>query len=142
MKLLTIFTREYEQALGAFVSAETDAGRLSRRGEGRAEGLFFLSCAFDAKNKSGEVVEGIASLLEYVAIQENPVYRQSPALQNIALDLRGTPVHAENIKKLRAFLQQNRALHLEGYVSFRMSDYREKLDLLTYSVIRKILYAP
>ena len=136
MKLLTVYTNHYEQALTAFAAEAENAGRLSPRSEGRRDGLFYLCCAYAARDSA--ITDGFAALLEYVAIQENPVYRYSPKLTDLAKDLQRTPVHFEILSNLTQYLKTNKTLHLEGYVTFRMADYREKLDILSYSLIKKM----
>lgn len=83
-------------------------------------------------------MDAFAALLEHVAIQANPVYRHSVKLAELAADLRSTPIHAENTRRLAAFLKHNTSMHLEGYAAFRMRTFKEKLDMMTYTLIKKI----
>ena len=77
-------------------------------------------------------------LLTDIIVQENPIFQYSPKLQDMAHDLRKTPLYDTGLKGLKRFIKHNRALHLEGYMNFRMSDYREKLDLMSYTLIKKL----
>ncbi len=63
---------------------------------------------------------------------------QVALLLAIVRDLRGTQIHLENKKQLTDFLKNNSAVHIEGYASFRMAEYNYKLDLMTYSLIKKL----
>jgi hypothetical protein len=133
MKTLTLYTYSYETALQAFAAEAAGAGRLLVKNEGRREGLFYLCCAY-----APEALENIIFLLEHITVQENPIYRYSVKLQNLAQDLRGTSVHDENKRRLFQYLKHNREINLEGYAAFRMADYRDKLDMMTYSLVKKM----
>jgi len=78
------------------------------------------------------------TLITEIALLENPVYKYSAKLRDMAKDLRGTPIYNEGLIALSHFLKHSRLLHLEGYVAFRMSEYREKLDFMSYSLIKKM----
>jgi hypothetical protein len=136
MRLLAIYTQQYEQALKAFVQEENTAARLSVRREGRRGGLFYLNTAYDAGNRG--FVGPLTCLLAYIAAMENPVYRGSPKMMGLARELRRTPIHAECAAMLDEYLHCHRQMHLEGYVTFRMAAFREKLDMLSYTVIKRM----
>ena len=138
MKRLTLYTHRYELALRDFAAGAADNGlitvrRAGWRGNNR---VFCVCCLWDALQP--DFTDGLMVLLEEIAMQENPVYRQSPKLRDLGSDLRHTPVHSQGVKSLDQFLKLNRGLHLEGYVTFRMSEYCETLDMMTYSLIKKL----
>ena len=135
MKQLTIITSLHSQQLKDFAQNAEALGQLSLNKTGWIGKQFSINFQH---NSSQYFVEGIINLLTNIAINENPIYKNSPKLQNMAHDLRSTGVYVNLQKALIHFLKQNRNLHLEGYVNFRMSEYREKLDMMSYSLIKKI----
>ncbi|MCL2361382.1 MAG: hypothetical protein FWC73_06175 [Defluviitaleaceae bacterium] len=128
MKQLTIYTRIYAHLLEEFVH---DTYKIDNR-----SGLFSLTCRVNLTD--GRFIEGIISMLTDIAQQENPIYQHSPKLRDMAGDLHNTQVYANLKKELIRFIRHNSNLHLEGYVSFRMTEYREKLDMMSYSLIKKM----
>ena len=83
-------------------------------------------------------IDALASLLERRVILGHPLYRDSPKLADMALELRGTAVHKANSSELAQYIEENDLLYLEGYAIFRMSDYRHKLDMMMYCLIKKL----
>ena len=77
-------------------------------------------------------------LLHRIAMNENPVYRHSPKLRDLADGLLDTDTHAWALVELTAFLKTGRAIILEGYVTFRMEAYHAKLDMMLYTIVKKI----
>ena len=136
MKLLTICTRRYTQQLEDFTACATAGGLITTPKTGREGGLFFAVCRYD--HSQAAFPKGLMTLLADIAVQENPVYLHSPKLQCMANDLHKTSLFDTGLKNLTRFLKHNRLLHLEGYVAFRMADYREKLDMMSYTLIKKL----
>ena len=130
MKQLTISTRRYNKLLENLTTF-ADAIKADRIG-----GLFFICYRYD--QVQGRFAKGLMATLADIAVQENPIYQHSPKLQGIAHDLRKTPLYDAELKSLNRFIKHNRVLHLEGYVTFRMADYREKLDMMSYTLIKKL----
>ena len=85
-----------------------------------------------------EMTQGVMALLTAAAMQENPVYRHAPKLQEMAQTLQSAPLYAESVNKLKAYLRANNSLHVEGYVMFCMEEYRSKLDMVSYCAIKKM----
>jgi len=83
-------------------------------------------------------IECFTNLLERIVILQHPVYSQSPKLADIALELRATEIHQLNTAELANYLASNTTLHLEGYTTFRMADYRHRLDVVMYCIIKKL----
>ena len=132
MKQLTLLTHRYSSLLENFANQTGNAkGITVRRG-----GLFAVKC--QAARLDPPLIERIVTILTDIAQQENPVYQHSAKLQSMAGDLRGTKIFADIKKDLTRFLSRNNLLHLEGYMTFRMSAYREKLDYMSYSLIKKM----
>jgi len=137
MKQLTIYTHRYTQLLENYTAEAEKAGGLKIfKTRGRKGNLYLLNCL--ANHTEPVFIEGLIALLIDIALQENPVYQHSPKLRDMAGDLRGTLLYANLKRGLIRFLKHSRNLHLEGYVAFRMKEYREKLDMMSYSLIKKM----
>ena len=124
MKNLTILTQGYKDTLEEFIL---------QKGILKSGGLYELVCP-----KNNLDTDSLAYLLEYIVIQEHPVYRHSPKLTDIALDLPHTKLHKANRLVLKRYLEENDLLHLEGYAAFRMTEYRNHLDIIMYGFIKKL----
>ena len=136
MKQLTVYTRKYRQPLEDFAAYAVSKGVNLRRAGELSCGLFSINCLYSHAETA--FVGGLMTLLTDIAMQENPVYLHSPKLRDMAADLHSTPLYAAVFKEFKQFLRHSRMLHLEGYVVFRMAEYREKLDMMSYSLIKKM----
>jgi len=137
MKQLTLLTNRYKQLLENFINHVSADGGLTMRKIGKHNNeIFFANCIVSPTEVS--FIEGLITLLVDVALQENPVYQHSPKLRDMAGDLRGTQLYANLRRGLIRFMKQSPSIHLEGYVAFRMKEYREKLDMMSYSLIKKM----
>ena len=120
MKTLTILTQNFRQDL------EKDFNLRCY-----TEGTLHIAC--------GKIdTDTLATLLERIVIFAHPVYGHSPKLADMALELRHTEMHQANMTELARYLEENNLLHLEGYATFRMADYRHKLDMMMYCLIKKL----
>jgi len=86
----------------------------------------------------GVWVVQVMGLLAEVAMRENPVYAHAPKMRALARQQANTSLYLAETARLRAFLRDNDALHIEGYVRFRMRAYAEMLDMLSYRLIKKL----
>ena len=120
MSFVTILTQRYKQ----------DLHGLNLHCYTLGKGLFAARCARDSIN-----IDALALLLERIVILGHPVYKYSPRLADMALELRRTEAHQTELAR---FIQENDLIHLEGYAAFRMSDYRNKLDMVMYCIIKKL----
>jgi len=136
MKLLTIYTHRYSQQLNGFTT-RAEAGDWITTSKAATEGGVF-SVNYRYNQQLTAFTKGLMALLADIAIQENPIYQHSPKLQSMAYDLRKTPLYEYELKSLAGFIKHSRILHLEGYVTFRMADYRDKLDMMSYTLIKKL----
>jgi len=134
MKQLTILTYHYSTFLSNFVAHTGTGELLVRRG-----GLTLVKCVNFA---NATFCERLLELMVDIALDENPLYQQSAKLRDLAGDLRATPVYGRLRSGLRQFLRHSQTLCLEGYLTFRMSEYREKLDMMSYSLIKKMKLTP
>ena len=140
MKQLNIHTTKYENELRNFAAKAVEAGTISIKHSKLNEKrrLFELTCmCLNYKALPGALTE----LLMDIAEAENAVYRHSSKLRAMAQEVRKTPIYTSEVKRMRTFLAENKALHLEGYVTFRMEEYREKLDMMIYTLVKKIKFS-
>jgi len=56
----------------------------------------------------------------------------------IARGLEGSPVYNCDRARLEEFFQRCDTLYIDGYITFCMDEYREKLDLVLYTIIKRI----
>ncbi|MCL2421469.1 MAG: hypothetical protein FWD03_06380 [Defluviitaleaceae bacterium] len=97
------------------------------------EELYTIQCA---KNKLD--MDAFAELLEHIVILAHPVYGHAPKLADMAFDLRNTEIHQTNTINLARYIKEHDVLHLEGYATFRMANYRHKLDMMMYCLVKKL----
>ena len=136
MKRLTIYTVDFEVALREFADGleivNVEWGRWADRKR------IFGVCISWENAVNAQVVERLTIFLQELAALQNPIYKHLPKMREIAKNLRTTPAHGHEVQRLRNFLKGNRKLNIEGYILFRMSEYRHKLDILSYQVMRKM----
>jgi hypothetical protein len=91
--------------------------------------------------KEDAFCEILLHFLMDIAESENPIYKKSSGMQKMAQDLRSSPIFAQELCALTEFVSAENALHVDGYTTFRMEAFREKLDLLVYSLVKKIKFS-
>jgi hypothetical protein len=134
MKRLTLYTVRYEQMLNGFVEAHAESvvvRQAARRGNDYA-------LCFAWAGDAASLAEPLMALLGEAAVQENPVYRCSPKMRLLARELRHTPLYENELEGLKRYLRTSGHLHIEGYLLFRMGRYCEKLDMMSYGLIKKL----
>ena len=135
MKRLTIYTQQYENLLRDFAKGlDIFDVKFVRHGKNR----LFCMCLTWENETNALAIDRLAAFLQDVAALENPVYRYSIKMREMAKALQETSAHSVETKRLKAFLRGSRVLNLEGYITFRMSEYRHKLDIMSYRAIKKI----
>jgi len=136
MKQLNICTSKYENELRDFAAKAAAAGTIAIK-RSKTNELFELECVcMNYKALPG----ALTGLLMDIAEAENAVYRHSPKLREMARDVRNSPIHEREVGRMRAFLAENKALNLEGYATFRLGEYRDKLDMMIYTLVKKIKF--
>ena len=125
MKSMTILTQDYRQDLENL--------NLPCRAIGS---LYGAKCSRDHLD-----TDGLMCLLERIIILGHPVYGHSPKLADMAIELRHTEIHQANVAELTRYFKEQDTLHLEGYAAFRMANYRHKLDMIVYCLIKKLKLA-
>jgi len=136
MRMLTVYTHAYRQEVSDFFlrHAQND-GTMVIRGEGihPQSGSYYMRCLY-----ADFAVEAFTHLLEDIAVQHNPVYRRSAKLRAIAKKLRHTPLHDDNVAALAEYLHEHNKLHVEGYETFRMYDFKYRLDVMAYALVKQL----
>lgn len=148
MKTLTIQTQNFRHELENTLNLRCT----------NASGLYYAACTIfsdpdpdpDSDQKQNQSqnqnyekscksnVETLTCLLERIVILKHPVYSYSSKLVNMAHGMGHTEMHLTNLAELNHFIEENNLLHLEGYTTFRMADYRHKLDMMMYCAIKKM----
>jgi len=129
MKRITIVTCKYKNELAAFARMVSKNG-LCTVVSNHAGSIKFCW----ESSATADFACALLRLMQNIAMLENPVYRHSPKLQGLAENLQ-TACEAE---RLCAYIKGSKQLHLEGYVIFRMDEYRAKLDNMLYTIVKKI----
>jgi len=124
MRTLTVHTDAYLNELDTATSGFSR--RVKRPGMGSIK-LYYDT--FDS--------EGFFSFLNWVAFQENAALRGLPKLAELLHKLVSSDVERRNIERLEEYTKNNRMLHVEGYVHFRMAEYNDYLNCLIYAIIKK-----
>jgi len=137
MKRLILYTINYEGELRNFAKNTAGLVKVNWAKWHEKKRVFGLCLSWEYAYGDG-VIEELMYFLEDIAVTENPIYRNSAKLRNMAQNLRYAPVHKRERKRLKGFLRENGILHLEGYTTFRMEEYRDRLDMMTYSLIKKL----
>jgi len=127
MKCLNIHTARYQDKLSYF-AAELEGEGICVARKTSAHIRITLN-----KTCFAYILEALLLLLFEIALTENPVYRHSSRLRELAFGL-----HESEKSGLEEFIRTTNTLNLEGYVLFRMEKCRIKLDLLLYKVMKKI----
>ena len=122
---ITICTNKYIKTLRKFLSAA--ACPFVESGGGFAVNVRATDRA--------AFVYAFAKFLQSLTLYENPIVRNSARLR-MSVARAVFPKNAVR-KELRRFLSENAYLNLDGYMTFAMRDYAEKINLVLYSAVRK-----
>ena len=134
MKRLTIRSQKYQSELEDF-AAKAIAAELIKTGNIKGNTLKLTI------TETETFCEMLMNLLADAAEMENPIYKNSVKLRKMARDLRRTPAYIRELRQLKEFTAGSKELNIEGYVTFRMSEYKEKLDMMMYSIVKKIKFS-
>ena len=134
---MQIFTEQYENALRDFAAKAAAAEIVHIIKSRNTSHMNVLEIKI---NRHEAFYEALLAMLLDITEMENPVYRQSNKLRSMAHGLRRTPLAARELQRLREFVAENSSLHIDGYITFRLSEFREKLDILIYSLVKKIKF--
>lgn len=136
MKRFTLYTIKHESELRDFAEKAAAAEMIYIQGVTERDGYAIeLTVA-----RRDVFCEALLGLLMDLAENDNAVYRYSAKLRVMAGALRAGPVFARELRRLREFVRDSKLLFMEGYVTFRMAEFREKLDMMIYSLVKKIKF--
>ncbi|MCL2578368.1 MAG: putative sporulation protein YtxC [Defluviitaleaceae bacterium] len=138
MKRFTLYTTKYEAILRDFAVKAAAADIIYINKTGREKNGFEVGFAMVQREAFCEL---LLRLLMDIAESENPVYKHSAKLRKMARDLRYASTFAHELRLLKEFVSNGKELNIEGYVTFRMGEFREKLDLMIYSLVKKIKFS-
>jgi|GEM_PF-2327213 len=128
MNNLTILTQRYKQELESINNIRC-----------RQVGKELYMAEYPISTIDTKLLTALAALLERIVILGHPVYGHSQKLTDMAFEMSRNEI--ANISNLKCYLGENTVLHLEGYTAFRMSDYRNRLDMMMYCLIKKMKLA-
>ncbi|MCL2199441.1 MAG: hypothetical protein FWB80_11000 [Defluviitaleaceae bacterium] len=129
MKKFKLLTDKYENALLMFLKKANDASVI--KSWERFE--FYII-------QADEFSEMLLGLLLEVTESENPMYKHSARLREMAKNIKSTPLYGRELRLLKKYVAANKELHMEGYVTFRMEELKGKLDMMVYSLVKKIKF--
>ena len=129
MKRLTMHTGCYEQDLIDFVQG---VGFVDIKWQRKKE--TFSICLIWENENNNLFISMLAQFLQELIVKESPVYKHSPKLSSVALKT----TYEEEKKRIKQFLKNSQTLNIEGYITFRMSEFRHKLDIISYKLIKKL----
>jgi hypothetical protein len=130
MKTLTLYTQTHTTLLTAYV-AERQRERGTKTEQGAFGDGWYARYVHMAKDTAA-----LLGLLEDVSINGHSIYGRSPKLAALARERAFS--REGSLKALSLYLRSHNALILEGYSMFRMADYRCKLDMMMYGIIKKM----
>jgi len=132
MKRITLHTLHYKHELAEF--AEDITKKEICTVQSTKNGTLFIW----EISKAAAFVNMLLFLLQNIALQENPIFKHSKKLKNLTEGLQNTDIHNIETEKLTEYIKSNKELNLEGYATFRMAEYKGKLDSMLYGIIKKI----
>ncbi|MCL1842850.1 MAG: hypothetical protein FWF79_03480 [Defluviitaleaceae bacterium] len=138
MEQFVIFTVKYEKKLLEF-AAKATAEELMQVNFSKKVKRDTYALAFSLAKREAFCTSLMDFLMD-IAVEENPVYAHSSKLRDMAQDLRNTQIYARELRRLRGFFLGSREVHIDGYVTFRMGEFREKLDHMIYKLVKKIKF--
>lgn len=131
MRALCIYTERYPDEMKRFFPA--DGGLVLTRGSvGQAEYIY-------VSNRQS-VRARLQSLMEYIILCDNPALADGEKAFDSVAELAFRPTRGRTEAGLAEYLKEYGALNIEGYISFRMSEYSGRLNETLYSIVKKNLY--
>ncbi|MCL2386123.1 MAG: putative sporulation protein YtxC [Defluviitaleaceae bacterium] len=138
MKKIVIFTTKYENELRDFAAKAAASEIIYINDSSKKCERYALRISIADKDAFSE--EFLLALMN-IAEKENPVYRYSAKLRKMARELRESPLQGRELHRLKSFFAASKEINIEGYVTFRMGEFREKLDTMIYSLVKKIKFS-
>lgn len=131
MKTLCIYTEKYPEAMRRFFPADGD----SVLAYGSMNGADYIY----ASNRQSTRVR-LQGMMEYILLNDNPVLVDSEKAFGSVAELAFQPTRGIMKLKLEEFLRESDAISIEGYISFRLSEYSGRINAILYSIVKKNLY--
>ena len=131
MRTLSIHTVKYRDALLRFLPVD---GKyvLERCCENGMEYIY-------AYNLGGTRTK-LQNLLEYIIMSDNPALAEGEKVFRSVAELVFGPTRGLMQIRLDEFLNETGSINIEGYVTFRMGEYAERINAILYSIVKKNLY--
>jgi len=127
---LTLYTGQYAAECAQWLKGNPD---FLVTAEDRAGPLYSVRVFFEW-SAAGQLVDFFYRLL----LQRNPLYGQSEKLRTLAAETLRRQDQEQSIRALGEFLNETDSLNVEGYLQFRMFDQDCALNLLLYSLVRRL----
>jgi len=83
--------------------------------------------------------DNISSLLETIILEKNQVAMAHARLREILSNIVFEPGKNKIARLVEQYISECDYLNLEGFVTFRLSDYSHKVDLVMYAAIKNAL---
>ena len=106
MKRFTLYTAKYESVLDDFAAKAAAAETIYIKNFYKNRGDYALDFAVAERESFCEL---LLSLLMDIAEGENPVYKHSAKLREMAQNLRQTPLYGRELRQLREFISKCRS---------------------------------
>jgi hypothetical protein len=136
MKRFLLHTVKHKAALIDFAEKVAADEVIYIKNTGNPDGAVFYFAIAERE----AFCETLLHLLCDIAEAENPIYKHSAKLRQMAHDLRKTPLFGSELRLLSEFVSTGKEIHLDGYVTFRMGEFKEKLDMMVYSLVKKLKF--
>jgi len=144
MKHIAIYTIRYKNELENFMTnAKKNNFCITNKKQDTSNVIpskascFFMKLAWE-KSVADKITQELIHMLYHIVTNENPVYKYSPKLKDLSTSLHNTPQYENDVEQLKSFLHSSKELNIDGYVTFRMDEYKEKLDMMLYKIVKKI----
>ena len=105
---------------------------LKVTGQGRAGLFFYYQVLLGVKG-----ADDLLDILYEFMLHQNPIFRQSQRLRQAAEQVFMRTRH-NNMQQLKTFINENNTLNLEGYIQFRLYEQNIALNLMLYSLAKRI----
>jgi len=131
MKTLNILTRKYRDVLSRFFPV--DGVRVLEHGNKN-------DMVYVHVNNLRSVRAKLRDLLEYIVLSDNPALLEGEKAFGNVSELVFSPTRELMQIKLDEFLKETGTINIDGYISFRLGEYAERINAILYSIVKRNLY--
>lgn len=131
MRILSIYTERYRGALSRFFPV--DGVQVLEYGS--ENGIEYIH----AYNRRSTRVR-LQNLLEYIILCNNPVTADGEKAYRSMSELAFSSTRGLMQTRLDEFLKETGKINIDGYISFRLGEYSERINAILYSIVKKNLY--